>query len=95
LVSSPKQGGVAVSFPWGCFFVFQEWWREAESRVPKLQKKGFNSIVILVAWWLWKHRNACVFDGASPNSNIVLQHIYQDAHMWGMAGAADIRRLWP
>lgn len=69
---------------------FQEWWREAESRAPKLQKKGFNSIVILVAWWLWKH-----IDGASPNSNLVLQHIHQDAHMWGMAGAADIRRLWP
>lgn len=75
--------------------VFQECWREAESKVPKIQKKGFNSIVILVAWWLWKHRNACVSDGASPNINIVLQHIHEDAHLWGLAGAVDIRRFWP
>ncbi|KAL5678601.1 hypothetical protein ACJX0J_014732, partial [Zea mays] len=25
----------------------------------KGRKKGFNSIVILVAWQIWKHRNAC------------------------------------
>jgi hypothetical protein len=86
--------GLQSLSPGAAVFVFQEW-REAESRVPKLQKKAFNSIVILVAWWLWKHRIACVCDGASPNSNIALQHIHQDAHMWGMAGAADIMRLWP
>ena len=42
--------------------VFQEWWRLALTRVSEQQQKGFNSLVILVAWWLWKYRNACVFD---------------------------------
>ena len=42
--------------------VFQEWWRLALTRVSEQQQKGFNSSVILVAWWLWKHHNACVFD---------------------------------
>jgi hypothetical protein len=41
--------------------VFQEWWREAERNVSKHKKKGFNSIVTLVAWQIWKHRNACVW----------------------------------
>lgn len=27
----------------------------------KNSEKGFNSLVILVAWRFWKHRNACVF----------------------------------
>jgi hypothetical protein len=33
---------------------------------PKQKRGGFNSMVALVAWWLWKHRNACVFDKISP-----------------------------
>jgi hypothetical protein len=45
--------------------VFQDWWRNAEQQVDKSQRKGFNSAVILVAWWLWKHRNVCVFEGQS------------------------------
>jgi hypothetical protein len=41
----------------------------AEGLVPSLHRKGFNTLVILVAWWIWKHRNACVFYGVSPNCN--------------------------
>ena len=40
----------------------------AEGLVPSLHRKGFNTLVILVAWWIWKHINACVFDGVSPNT---------------------------
>lgn len=28
--------------------------------MQKIHRKGFNSTVILVTWWIWKHRNACV-----------------------------------
>jgi hypothetical protein len=27
----------------------------------------FSFLVILIAWELWKHRNAAVFEGISPN----------------------------
>jgi hypothetical protein len=60
-----------------------------------LHRKGFNTLVILVAWCIWKHRNACVFYGVSPNSNAVLQQIQEDARLWEMAGAKALRRLWP
>jgi hypothetical protein len=75
--------------------IFQDWWSMAEGLVPSLHRKGFNTLVILVAWWIWKHRNACVFDGVSPNSNTVLQQIQEDARLWEMAGAKALRRLWP
>jgi hypothetical protein len=52
-------------------------------------------LVILVAWWLWKHRNTCVFEGASPNTRDILQHIQEDATLWGMAGARGLRGIWP
>jgi hypothetical protein len=74
--------------------VFQDWWRKAEQKVPNSQRKGFNSLVILVSWRFWKQRNACVFDGVLPSIRNILQEIHEDVKLWGMAGAKDIRQLW-
>jgi hypothetical protein len=49
----------------------------------------------LVSWWLWKQRNACMFDGVPPSIRNILQEIHEDAKLWGMAGAQYIRQLWP
>ena len=42
---------------------FMDWWAGASSRVSEEVQKGVNSIIILAAWLVWKHRNVCVFDG--------------------------------
>lgn len=34
---------------------FQEWWRVRSTQVVEQHRKGFNSLVILGAWILWKH----------------------------------------
>jgi hypothetical protein len=52
--------------------VSQDWWRKAEQKVPNSQRKGFNSLVILVSWRLWKQRDACVFDGVPPSIRNIL-----------------------
>lgn len=44
---------------------FMDWWAGASSKVSEEVKKGVNSIIILGAWLIWKHRNVCVFDGGS------------------------------
>ena len=44
---------------------FADWWKKAEKKLQKHLRKGFNSFCILGAWIIWKHRNACVFDGGS------------------------------
>lgn len=35
---------------------FNSWWRHACRSLPKELWMGFNSLVILVSWELWKHR---------------------------------------
>lgn len=76
--------------------VFQNWWRTVETRVPKQQRAGFNSLVILlVAWWMWKHRNACVFYGTSPSTQRTIQDIKDEATMWCMAGARGLIGICP
>jgi hypothetical protein len=52
-------------------------------------------MVALVAWWLWKHRNTCVFEGASPSISIIVQDIKEDTRMWCLAGATGLRKIWP
>jgi hypothetical protein len=39
-----------------------------------LVRKGLNTLIILGAWMLWKHRNRCVFDGVAPSSPACLTH---------------------
>jgi hypothetical protein len=60
----------------------------------KQKKKGFNSIVSLVAWQIWRHSNACVFDNASPNIHAILLSVHDEALVWGFAGATALRNVW-
>jgi hypothetical protein len=55
-------------------------------RAPSSQA-GLNSIVILGAWCLWKHRNDCVFNGMSPNLSAALAMDGNDIMLWELAGA--------
>jgi len=66
---------------------FAEWWRKSWRKVRKQDKKGFNSLVILGAWILWKHRNSCVFDGSAPNLQAALQSFKDESHLWQVRGA--------
>lgn len=53
-----------------------------------------NSLVILGAWTLWKHRNRCVFVGAAPSVARALLLTSEELHLWGMAGARGISYLF-
>jgi hypothetical protein len=39
---------------------FKSWCRSSSLAVTGQAKKSFNSIVILGAWIIWKHRNRCI-----------------------------------
>jgi hypothetical protein len=40
---------------------FASWWYKAIQGKGKENKQGLNSLIILVAWEIWKHRNDCVW----------------------------------
>ncbi|GJN39770.1 hypothetical protein PR202_gb28909 [Eleusine coracana subsp. coracana] len=68
--------------------VFAEWWGKACKKVQKEDRKGFNSLIILDGWILWKHHNTCVFNGAQPCINIVIQEYKNEKHLWVLADAS-------
>ncbi|KAL6626203.1 hypothetical protein ACP70R_029929 [Stipagrostis hirtigluma subsp. patula] len=72
---------------------FAGWWRRTMKKVPKQQKKGVNSLIILGSWIIWKHRNACVFEGASPSVTTILSELKDEHSLWCMAGAKKLRGL--
>jgi hypothetical protein len=58
----------------------------ARKLVPKAQRKGFDSIVFVVGWILWKERNARTFDSKSSSLPEVLLCVLEEARLWFRAG---------
>ncbi|WVZ58922.1 hypothetical protein U9M48_009140 [Paspalum notatum var. saurae] len=72
---------------------FDNWWKNGNQRVGADFQKGFNSLVILGSWSIWKHRNSCVFDGVTPSMEKVLTLAKEEATFWSLAGARGITFL--
>jgi hypothetical protein len=72
---------------------FNAWWKVAISNVQKELWQGLNSLIILEAWEVWKHRNTCVFEGAQPNTQVLLQAVIDECFLWCKVGAAKLQLL--
>ena len=58
----------------------------------KEHRKGVNTLIILGAWIIWKHRNACVFEGAS-SLNMIWSELKNEHSLCCMAGAKKLQGL--
>ncbi|WVZ88496.1 hypothetical protein U9M48_035013 [Paspalum notatum var. saurae] len=72
---------------------FTCWWRQSVKRVGKDMRKGLNSLIILVAWQIWKHRNSCVFEGTRPCVQSVVLAVVEEGSAWCLAGASALHDL--
>ena len=82
-----RSGGFQELCPSHDDVCFETWWRNSAARVGMPLSKGFNSLVILGAWTLWKHRNRCVFYNCNPSAAVVLAAAREELMGWRMAGA--------
>nr|BDI54638.1 retrotransposon protein, putative, unclassified [Triticum aestivum] len=49
-------------------------------------RKDLHTVMLLVLWELWKHRNAIVFEGDSPSVHRLIHKVKAEAKSWTMAG---------
>jgi len=61
---------------------FYDWWLASRKQVPKIKRRGFDELVLLVGWMLWKERNARTFRGETRSANQLVLAIQEDAMQW-------------
>ena len=61
--------------------------------MPKAERKGLNSLIILIAREVWKHRKSCVFENATPSIQEVLRAVSTEGNLWCRAGARKLQEL--
>jgi hypothetical protein len=73
----------------------EDWWRGARGRVHKDDRRKFDTLVILVAWSLWKQRNARVFGniGQQCDAMQLTDRVKAEFELWELARAARRRVL--
>ncbi|KAF8772778.1 hypothetical protein HU200_005395 [Digitaria exilis] len=55
--------------------------------------KGFNTLVALGAWCIWKTRNNRVFNNVEPRVNRTLILAQEEVEFWMLAGAKGLSAL--
>ncbi|XP_073367977.1 uncharacterized protein [Aegilops tauschii subsp. strangulata] len=73
----------------------QLWWSSSLDLVPASMRNGLSSLIILSAWWIWKHHNTCIFEGARPSITFTSNTIKDEAHLWAKAGATGLQNIIP
>uniref|UniRef100_A0A453NMY3 Reverse transcriptase zinc-binding domain-containing protein n=2 Tax=Aegilops tauschii subsp. strangulata TaxID=200361 RepID=A0A453NMY3_AEGTS len=72
---------------------FFDWWCKTNNSSPASLRKGVNSLIVLTAWSIWKHRNAAVFDNARPSNDDLARTIKDEARLWARAGATRLASI--
>jgi hypothetical protein len=63
-----------------------DWWLWSRKRITKEERKGFDSFVLLIAWSLWKERNARVYDAVLCRPHEVVAAVRASGRLWVTAG---------
>ena len=61
-------------------------------RVPKPQRKGFDSLVLLTVWMLWKERNSRVFQRSAESVTSVCRKFADEIELWKLSGVVGLVR---
>jgi hypothetical protein len=71
-----------VAEPW------QDWWLRVRAAFRTKERRGFDALVILVSWRLWRQRNARCFQNVNKQYSVhgLIEQILEDWRQWHRAG---------
>jgi hypothetical protein len=65
---------------------FISWWSASRKGVAKQLRRGFDTVVVLGAWSIWKERNNRVFNQKQRSWEEVARAAAEEAALWRLAG---------
>jgi len=74
-------------------------WTTSRKRLPKDNRKAFDTFVLLVVWLIWKERNGrVVFDREASMPRVLAESILSEGRLWAAAvsllrGLSSLGRL--
>ena len=74
--------------------LFLDWWSRARRLIPKSGRRGFDSLVVLISWLLWKERNDRTFDRQVRTLQEVVARVYDEITVWSQAGYRQLESLF-
>ena len=63
----------------------KEWWVHARNTVDGKIRNRFDSLVMMVAWMIWRERNKRVFDKIAKSTSVLIELMKQEAKQWATA----------
>jgi hypothetical protein len=71
-----------------------DWWQQSRMRVPGSFRRGFDSLMLLISWEIWKERNRRTFDNIFRTPIQLLPFIRDEGNSWIMAGFRSLAPLF-
>jgi hypothetical protein len=73
----------------------ESWWSSARELVRRKDRRSFDTLVILIAWQIWKQRNARVFGNTQLQCSTtqLLFRIKEEFELWKLAKRGGERQI--
>ena len=62
------------------------WWTSSRKKLTKVDRKAFDTLVILTSWMIWNERNRRTFDSRVKTVHELWACILDEAVAWDIAG---------
>jgi hypothetical protein len=62
--------------------------------LDSVKRRGFDSLVLLVSWEVWKERNARIFRNEVSTAAAIAKRIHDEGSQWIDTGFTPLAAMW-
>jgi hypothetical protein len=70
------------------------WWLQRRLLLDSVKRRGFDSLVLLVSWEVWKERNARIFRNEVSTAAAIAKRVHDEGSQWIDAGFIPLAVVW-
>jgi hypothetical protein len=70
------------------------WWLQQRLLLDSEKRQGFDALVLLVSWEVWKERNARIFRNEVSTVATIAKRIHDEGSLWIEAGFTPLATVW-